>query len=155
MRNMKTVKMISFYLLLASILYVGTGFISPSDGRGFSIASLCWAFFFMLFVGSDLWLHHKISRLIALALLALAYLMSFEYYWFCEEYRLTLHINSNERICLASADNFYQYWFCQSLLVCYLLLAIEVSNLLIRKKLLTKQANTYNVPHPTITDNSK
>lgn len=134
MRSMRIIKMILFYLLLASILYVGTGFISPSDGRGFSIASLCWVFFSTLFIGSDLWLHHKRSRLIALALLVLACLMSFEYYWFCEEYRLTLYINSNERICLASADNFYQYWFCQSLLAGYLLLAIGVSHLLGRKK---------------------
>jgi hypothetical protein len=95
-----------------------------------------------LFVGSDLWLHHKISRWIALTLIALAYLMSFEYYCFCDEYRLIIHINSNEKIILASVADFYQYWFCQGLLAGYLLLATGVSHLIRRKKLLTKHENS-------------
>lgn len=138
---MKSIKITLFYLLLGSTLYVGTGFISSSDGRGFSIASLYWTFFSVLFVGSDLWLHHKISRLIALALIALACLMSFEYYCFCDEYRLIIHINSNEKITLASAADFYQYWFCHGLLAGYLLLATGVSYRIKRKKLLMKHEN--------------
>ncbi len=140
---MKIIKMILFYLLLASTLYVGADFISPTYGTGwyYSLTSIYWVAFSMLFVGSDLWLRHKISRLTALAILVLAYLMSFEYYLFCDEYRLIIHLNSNEKICLADADDFYQYWFCQGLLVVYLLLAIGVSHLLRRKKLLTKQDN--------------
>lgn len=145
---MKIIKMILFYLLLGSTLYVGTGFISPSDGRGFSIASLCWTFFSVLFVGSDLWLHHKISRLIALGVIALAYLMGYEYYCFCDEYRLIIHINSNEKIILASAADFYQYWFCHGLLAGYLLLVTGVSYLIRKKKLLTKHENS-DIPFST------
>ena len=144
MRSLKIIKMILFYLLLGSTLYVGTGFISPSYGTGwyFSITSIYWAIFSTLFVGSDLWLHHKISRWIALTLIALAYLMSFEYYCFCDEYRLIIHINSNEKIILASATDFYQYWFCHGLLAGYLLLATGVSHIIRRKKLLTKHENS-------------
>ena len=71
-RNMRIIKIILYYLLLASSLYAGTGIISPLYGTGwhFSLASMYWAVFSVLFVGSDLWLHHKISRLIALSILA-------------------------------------------------------------------------------------
>lgn len=99
-RNMRIIKIILYYLLLASSLYAGTGIISPLYGTGwhFSLASMYWAVFSVLFVGSDLWLHHKISRLIALSILALTYLMSFEYYLFCDEYRFVVHQGSNEKI---------------------------------------------------------
>ena len=76
---MKIIKIILYYLLLASTLYAGVGIISPlyETGWHFSLASLYWVVFSVLFIGSDLWLHHKISRLIALSILALAYLMTF------------------------------------------------------------------------------
>jgi len=93
------------------------------------------------FIGSDLWLHHKISRLIALSILALAYLMSFEYYLFCDEYRFVVHQGSSGKIFLADIGKFHEYWFYQGLLVAYLLLTIGVSHLLRRKKLLTNRDN--------------
>ena len=140
---MKIIKIILYYLLLASTLYTGVGIISPLYGTGwhFSLASMYWAVFSVLFIGSDLWLHHKISRLIALSILALAYLMSFEYYLFCDEYRLVVHQGSSEKIFLADIGKFHKYWFYQGLLVAYLLLAIGVSHLLRRKKLLTNRDN--------------
>lgn len=97
---MKIIKIILYYLLLASTLYAGVGIISPlyETGWHFSLASMYWAVFSVLFIGSDLWLHHKISRLIALSILALAYLMSFEYYLFCDEYRFVVHQGSSEKI---------------------------------------------------------
>jgi hypothetical protein len=88
-----------------------------------------------------LWLHHKISRLIALSILALAYLMSFEYYLFCDEYRFVVHQGSSGKIFLADIGKFHEYWFYQGLLVAYLLLTIGVSHLLRRKKLLTNRDN--------------
>ena len=94
---MKIIKIILYYLLLASTLYAGVGIINPlyETGWHFSLASMYWAVFSVLFIGSDLWLHHKISRLIALSILALAYLMSFEYYLFCDEYRFVVHQGSS------------------------------------------------------------
>ena len=94
---MKIIKIILYYLLLVSTLYAGVSIISPLYGTGwhFSLASMYWAVFSVLFIGSDLWLHHKISRLIALSILALAYLMSFEYYLFCDEYRSVVHQGSS------------------------------------------------------------
>lgn len=110
-------------------------------GWHFSLASMYWAVFSVLFIGSDLWLHHKISRLIALSILALAYLMSFEYYLFCDEYRFVVHQGSSGKIFLADIGKFHEYWFYQGLLVTYLLLTIGVSHLLRRKKLLTNRDN--------------
>lgn len=110
-------------------------------GWHFSLASMYWAVFSVLFIGSDLWLHHKISRLIALSILALAYLMSFEYYLFCDEYRFVVHQGSSGKIFLADIGKFHEYWFYQGLLVAYLLLTIGVSHLLRRKKLLTNRDN--------------
>lgn len=100
----------------------------------------------LLFVPSDLWLHHQTSRFIALGILAFAWLMSVEYYWFCDEYRLIIHQNSNDKISLASEYQFHQYWLYQGIVASYLLLGIGVSHLLRRKGLLTKQANAYSVP---------
>ena len=142
-RNMRIIKIILYYLLLASSLYAGTAIISPLYGTGwhFSLASMYGAVFSVLFVGSDLWLHHKISRLIALSILALTYLMSFEYYLFCDEYRFVVHQGSNEKIFLADIGKFHEYWFYQGLLVAYLLLAIVFSHLLTERKLLMKQDN--------------
>ena len=142
-RNMKIIKIILYYLLLASTLYAGVGIISPlyETGWHFSLASMYWAVFSVLFIGSDLWLHHKISRLIALSILALAYLMSFEYYLFCDEYRFVVHQGSSEKIFLADIGKFHKYWFYQGLLVAYLLWAIGVSHLLRREKLLTNRDN--------------
>lgn len=140
---MKIIKIILYYLLLVSTLYAGVGIISPLYGTGwhFSLASLYWAVFSVLFIGSDLWLHHKILRLIALSVLALAYLMSFEYYLFCDEYRFVVHQGSSGKIFLADIGKFHEYWFYQGLLVTYLLLTIGVSHLLRRKKLLTNRDN--------------
>ena len=118
-RNMRIIKIILYYLLLASSLYAGTGIISPLYGTGwhFSLASMYWAVFSVLFVGSDLWLHHKISRLIALSILALTYLMSFEYYLFCDEYRFVVHQGSNEKIFQQTQANFMSIGFIK---VCWL-----------------------------------
>ena len=140
---MKIIKIILYYLLLASTLYTGVGIISPLYGTGwhFSLASMYWAVFSVLFIGGDLWLHHKISRLIALSILALAYLMSFEYYLFCDEYRSVVHQGSSGKIFLADIGKFHEYWFYQGLLVAYLLMAIGISHLLRRKKLLTNRDN--------------
>ena len=46
-RNMRIIKIILYYLLLASSLYAGTGIISPLYGTGwhFSLASMYWAVF--------------------------------------------------------------------------------------------------------------
>ena len=143
MLAMQIIKIILYYLLLVSTLYAGVSIISPLYGTGwhFSLASMYWAVFSVLFIGSDLWLHHKISRLIALSILALAYLMSFEYYLFCDEYRSVVHQGSSGKIFLADIGKFHKYWFYQGLLVAYLLLTIGVSHLLRRKKLLTNRDN--------------
>lgn len=143
---MKTVKMILFYLLFAGVLFVSYAFVAPSHGERFpasSLATAYWGCAMLLFVPSDLWLHHKTSRLIALGILALAWLMSVEYYWFCDEYRLIIHQNSNDKICLASEYQFHQYWLYQGVVASYLLLGIGVSHLLRRKELLTKRDNTF------------
>lgn len=47
-RNMRIIKIILYYLLLASSLYAGTGIISPLYGTGwhFSLASMYWGCLF-------------------------------------------------------------------------------------------------------------
>lgn len=83
-------------------------------------------------------LHHQTSRLIALGVLILAWLMSVEYYWFCNEYRLIIHLNSNDKISLASEYQFHQYWLYQSIVASYLLLGVGVSHLLRRKRVINE-----------------
>lgn len=141
---MKTVKMILFYLLFAGVLFISYTFVSPSHGERFpasSLATIYWGCAMLLFVPSDLWLHHQTSRFIALGILVLAWLMSVEYYWFCDEYRLIIHLNSNDKISLASEYQFHEYWLYQSIVASYLLLGVGVSHLLRRKELLTKRDN--------------
>ncbi len=143
-RNMKMVKMILFYLLFAGVLFVSYAFVAPSHGERFpasSLATIYWGCAMLLFVPSDLWLHHQTSRFIALGILVLAWLMSVEYYWFCDEYRLIIHQNSNDKISLASEYQFHQYWLYQSIVASYLLLGVGVSHLLRRKELLMKRDN--------------
>ena len=79
---MKMVKMILFYLLFAGVLFVSYAFVAPSHGERFpasSLATIYWGCAMLLFVPSDLWLHHQTSRLIALGVLASEY--QFHQYW--------------------------------------------------------------------------
>ncbi|MCM0295910.1 hypothetical protein J8K95_14610 [Bacteroides fragilis] len=144
---MKIVKMILFYSLFATVLYIGCAFVAPSHGERFSASSLApfyWGCAMILFVPSDLWLHHNLSRFVALGVLALAGLMSLEYYWFCDEYRLIIHLNSNDKISLADKYNFHRYWIHLGIVAGYLLSAAGVSHLIKRKKSL--EATVANVP---------
>lgn len=151
---MKTVKVILFFISLGITLYMSYYFICVQYGTG---PSYDWSMYFIfwfwvlsavLFILCDLWLHHRIVRLTALGVLALVYLMSFEYYLFCEEYGHTI-FQCTEKISLPSINDFSFYWSLQGLLVVYLLLAIGVSHLIRRrKKLLAKQINTRQYSSP-------
>lgn len=141
---MKTVKMILFFISLGLVLYLNYFFISVNYGTS---PSLTWAYFYnslalgissILFILCDVWLHHRKIRLIALGVLALAYVMSFEYYLFCQEYGLIIYLYT-EKIILPSTHDFSIYWISQGLSAVYLLAAIGVSHLIRRKKLYTKQ----------------
>lgn len=136
---MKAVKMILFFILLGLTLYTSHVFICVHYGTGPSydwsipVYALYWCIYAVLFILSDLWLHHRKARLIALGVLALVYLLSFEYYLFCEEYGYLI-FQYTDKIILPYSSSFSFYWSLQGSLAGYLLLAMGVSHLLKKKR---------------------
>ena len=152
MKGLKIFKMILFYGLFEILLYLGGHLLitmyhtTPAyvglGNAGLYMSIYAHGFLFMpFFIISDLWLHHKMTRLIALGIIALTYLISFGYYCYCaahdfisSSHEFLLSPQEAKPVVLPDNERFGEFWMYIGAMALYLLLALGVSYILQRTK---------------------
>lgn len=136
-------KIALFFTLFSVNLYLACLYLKPIPETEYVSGMFLGVFilqllFSFLFIISDLWLHNNTIRMIAVIILVVAGLTNFGYYLYSIGHiEHILYDKNGKRIPFESFMGIF--WLTQSCVFIYLLLAIGISHLIRRIKLLTKQ----------------